>query len=901
MVGKRKKAKKAASIAVVNGTASKAPKAKLRSAKQASNSAGKRARAAIQEPRATAEERRARKLDHRRRDRKIRPTDAEWAIPAPRGLIGRLERPRVISKHKSYFEFAENVEKKDKKLEFEVTTDSRPPPGFRFIPVGNPTLTDACKELSRDREAMYFIVSSNKEATERVYQYISRIGYHFRESIVDDAATSVGDMIVSRRTYKPDEIEAIPESQAEINKQADAAIRDLFPRIPNTDRQMIIDHAFKKGALFKGQPMVGLADDIPLSRRVQLAVLAHIRHTHTRYDLLLRETEWMNARKVVEPICLDIIVKWRGDEETGRDQLEEILREVVVITDSEGEENTSEEDYTSEEEDEEEEDDSGSSSSVSVPSVSLPNSRNQGRSVQREAPRGLQSQRGFQRYRAAWDQALVRQQENPRIPESGGVSADGVERLPQSSLLPRYSAGITHVSPKPHHFRLPQHSSQDQALSYDNRPHEGARHDYVPQRPHPSNLYQRDEITVRPQAARASFPHNPPRHGPVFHAAKDQTPPVVVRAPPTKCDFQDMLVPSIETASSDAVVDSPHHEMHRGRGDAYLGHVIEHSLQSPLQRQVIVIDDDSPVHKRQRRMFYEDDVSLSRSIPSRDQGLHSRAPRPDSHLLPTSSVQQRDFLLAHERLPSQPTQGLLRNAQPPISGSIVRDRLTVYDAPPESMYFTLPYDRYRRGEDYHGPVQREDRPDSQSHLEHRGEGSYNRQPVNGDLRMVEHIRGRQVNIESGFRDHVQRPLPLALSDQSSRPYETGRDIAVPSSSSQFRVEAPLYRTRDGFVAVPENPRQDHVFQSNTPLRLEDRPPTFTTLRTGEARSPVQYIERSMAMKDEQTPAFYSNGQAARQQRYQTVDEPLPPRPRLPPEGDSPIYVRTVRRPVIVLE
>ena len=41
-------------------------------------------------------------------------------------------------------------------------------------------------------------------------------------------------------------IEPIPESQDEINKQADAAIRDLFPRIPHTDRTMILEHAFRK-------------------------------------------------------------------------------------------------------------------------------------------------------------------------------------------------------------------------------------------------------------------------------------------------------------------------------------------------------------------------------------------------------------------------------------------------------------------------------------------------------------------------------------------------------------------------------------------------------------------------------------------------------------------------------
>lgn len=135
----------------------------------------------------------------------------------------------------------------------------------------------------------------------------------------------------------------IPETQEEIDRQADAALRDLFPRIPNTDREMIIQHAFQKGAIFHGKPVVGLQAELSLSRRVQLAANAHIRHTHTRYDELLRETDYLTARRVVEPLCLDYIMKWRGDEETGRDQLDEILREVVVIPDSESEEEREEE------------------------------------------------------------------------------------------------------------------------------------------------------------------------------------------------------------------------------------------------------------------------------------------------------------------------------------------------------------------------------------------------------------------------------------------------------------------------------------------------------------------------------------------------------------------------------
>jgi len=90
--------------------------------------------------------------------------------------------------------------------------------------------------------------------------------------------------------------------------------------------------------MFQGNNLVGLASDIPLSRRVQLAVLAHIRHNHTTYDELLRMTSRNNARKVVENLCLDIVVKWRGDEENGRDDLDVILKEVVVISDDEDEE-----------------------------------------------------------------------------------------------------------------------------------------------------------------------------------------------------------------------------------------------------------------------------------------------------------------------------------------------------------------------------------------------------------------------------------------------------------------------------------------------------------------------------------------------------------------------------------
>ena len=209
--------------------------------------------------------------------------------------------------------------------------------------------------------------------------------------------------------------------------------------------------------MFHGEPTVGLQTNIPLSRRVQLAVLAHIRHTHTRYDKLLRETTWMNARKVVEPVCLDVLVKWRGDEETGRDQMDEIIREVVIITDSEEEDDSSEDEDSSEEEGE----------VTSASSTEPPVSRNQQRlpePVQRTRPvigltpsateeedmegaissrtrskpqKDKKAQRGFKRYQAAWEEALHRRQDPfyPAARAHSGTPLEGaMTRRPRSTV-----------------------------------------------------------------------------------------------------------------------------------------------------------------------------------------------------------------------------------------------------------------------------------------------------------------------------------------------------------------------------------------------------------------------------------------------------------------------------------
>lgn len=63
--------------------------------------------------------------DRHKRDRKGNVID--WTAPLPPGLNAKPDRPKPSSKHKSWFEFIENKDKK-KKLEFEVMESLDTPP-----------------------------------------------------------------------------------------------------------------------------------------------------------------------------------------------------------------------------------------------------------------------------------------------------------------------------------------------------------------------------------------------------------------------------------------------------------------------------------------------------------------------------------------------------------------------------------------------------------------------------------------------------------------------------------------------------------------------------------------------------------------------------------------------------
>ncbi|KAL9104678.1 MAG: hypothetical protein Q9163_000421 [Psora crenata] len=199
---------------------------------------------------------------------------------------------------------------------------------------------------------------------------VHRVGYHFSTFVVDEACQTLGVTLnASGRVTKSHFASLRDEglrndqmkrqgkgkktksrvrkgspkidtslSQAVIDTQAREAIEDLFPKIPQLDLHEIVSRAFDKVSKgIKTKNLVGTASGTSLVRRANLAVVAHIRHTYTNYDELLRSgMTWYDARRGVEKFTLDKLVSWRGDEDDENDVvMEDVLREVIVITDDE--------------------------------------------------------------------------------------------------------------------------------------------------------------------------------------------------------------------------------------------------------------------------------------------------------------------------------------------------------------------------------------------------------------------------------------------------------------------------------------------------------------------------------------------------------------------------------------
>ncbi|KAI7573592.1 hypothetical protein KC346_g20287, partial [Hortaea werneckii] len=243
-----------------------------------------------------------------------------------------------------------------KKRKLDIHTSFRdPPPGYVSLPVGTPELAERCKELSRQRGLPVSLVNSkptskDAENPQKISHHIHRVGYHFRAEVVEDACEQLKYTVYDGKFMKESDLPARSQGlhstllkygidPAAVNQfdnsespdKVGAAIKELFPRIPDQDLNEIVHHAWEEGTR-----RVGTISTLELPRRVQLATTARIRHMYTDYDRLLRAFEWKEARSMVEADCLKKLIEWRGEnpvDDADDEELEEIVRETIVLDD----------------------------------------------------------------------------------------------------------------------------------------------------------------------------------------------------------------------------------------------------------------------------------------------------------------------------------------------------------------------------------------------------------------------------------------------------------------------------------------------------------------------------------------------------------------------------------------
>ena len=192
-------------------------------------------------------------------------------------------------------------------------------------------------------------MSKNAQNPDHVSHHIHRVGYHFKAEVVESACKQLGytahggvymreadlqmqhkdsrlAQVLAKYSIPGEKLLGRAQSQRETLDQVRAAIKELFPKIPEQDLREIVHHAWEEGSGRVG------SSELELPRRVQLATIARIRHTYTDYDRLLRAFEWRDARSMVEPVCLKKLIEWRGETDEGDDdELEEIVRETIVL------------------------------------------------------------------------------------------------------------------------------------------------------------------------------------------------------------------------------------------------------------------------------------------------------------------------------------------------------------------------------------------------------------------------------------------------------------------------------------------------------------------------------------------------------------------------------------------
>jgi hypothetical protein len=102
------------------------------------------------------------------------------------------------------------------------------------------------------------------------------------------------------------------KQEAEYRSAFAGRIRELYPSAPAGVEEPIADHACRK---YSGRVGRSAAAKKLFAETVDLAVRAHIRHSHTKYESLFSKGfEKEDARREVRDKVDEVAARWRGEE-----------------------------------------------------------------------------------------------------------------------------------------------------------------------------------------------------------------------------------------------------------------------------------------------------------------------------------------------------------------------------------------------------------------------------------------------------------------------------------------------------------------------------------------------------------------------------------------------------------
>ncbi|KAL2006875.1 hypothetical protein VTN00DRAFT_9543 [Thermoascus crustaceus] len=169
------------------------------------------------------------------------------------------------------------------------------PEGYVFVPKGDVYITRHCRSQTKESGRTVYVVYDNEGKRTR--------GLRVPQDIYNAVLRSAAETASARA-------DAVRQRDEKDTKQARELLRAQFPAMPAASLETVVNHAF-----LKGSGRVGRTSKRTDERKAELAVEAHIRHTHTPYEELLDAgMDREEARELVWDTIQQIKAEWGWKE-----------------------------------------------------------------------------------------------------------------------------------------------------------------------------------------------------------------------------------------------------------------------------------------------------------------------------------------------------------------------------------------------------------------------------------------------------------------------------------------------------------------------------------------------------------------------------------------------------------